>query len=242
MNARRFFCVLLIFTTVLSALAMPATAALRPARNPEDGALYGYGDDGIAELQYNARYLFEQSILPKTVFEYEKETIDYINAFNTDKMRENILTEWEYAAATVILNDLKLSGGETPETADSMWAYVEEKRPELGMGDEHVTEVAIEALDGNTKAIVIATLDTGWVPLSTFIGIAHNEAAGLKYFILERSFDLFGDGNAPYMFCFVGDGVRGSYYAIENDRQAFVDAVLDVMTNALAPGASSQAQ
>ena len=107
MKTNRFFYMLLTMVIFLCTFAVPTmaddsskafssatqsstTLPTRPARYPEEGELYGYGNNGIAELQYNARYLFEQRKFPRTVFQYEKETIEYINTSNISKMKANI--------------------------------------------------------------------------------------------------------------------------------------------------------
>ena len=215
--------------------------AAKHARYPEDGILFGYGDDGVAELQYNARYMFEQKKLPKTLFEYEKETVAYINTLNAGKMKKNILAMWELAAAEVIFNDAMLSG-ENPDrnNEDEIWALSDKRRPLFGLGDEHIVDVAIEKIDADTNAIIVELLDAKWVPLSTYISIAYNKTTGLKYFTLERSFDFMGDSNVPYMFCFVEDGSRGSYYTIQNDKQSFINAIKDVMSNSPAADIGSE--
>ena len=48
-----------------------------------------------------------------------------------------------------------------------------------------------------------------------------------------------GDGNVPYIFCFVEDGSHGSYHATTNDKQAFINAIKGVMSNSTAPAFSS---
>lgn len=204
----------------------------KPARYPEYGILYGYGDDGIAELQYNARYLFEQQILPQNIFGYEKETIDYINSSNINKMEENILSIWELAAANVIINDAELSGENLNlDNEDELWTLVDERRPIYGLDDKHIVDVTLEKVDSNTNAIIVELLDTKWTMLSKYIGIAYNKTVGLKCFTLEKSLDIVGDGNAQYMFCHVEGDSRGSYYTVKDNKQAFVTAIKDVMNS-----------
>jgi len=41
-------------------------------------------------------------------------------------------------------------------------------------------------------------------------------------FTLEESYGF-------HMFCFVGVDMRGSFFAIENDKDAFIDAILEVL-------------
>ena len=240
MKNNRFFCVLLAMVIFLGAFAVPAIASdsqTKPARYPDEGAFYGYGDDGIAELQYNARYLFEQRYFPGTIFQYEKETIDYIKTGNVTKMKQNILGMWELGAADVIINDLELSGGTRPETMDEIWALVDERRPEFGLGNEHVIDVTLEKIDADTDALIIELLDTEWTVISTYLAIAYNQTVGLKCFTLERSINPMGD-DALYMFCFVEADSRGSYHLIDNDKQAFITAIQSVMSGAVEPATS----
>lgn len=214
------------------ATPVPVQTTEKPSRDPQKGALYGYGDDGASELQYNARYMFEQSVLPRTIYEYEEETIYYINTLNAEIMKNNILGIWEVAAAEVIYNDAKLSGEELDlNDMDGFWAVVDERRPLYGLGDEHIVDVSIEAVDSDTNAIIITLMDTDWVLLSTYIGIAYNEEMGLNIFTLERSADLMGSGTAPYMFCFVNVESRGSFGTIDNDRETFVRSIHSVMNS-----------
>ena len=204
-------------------------AATRPARYPEDGALFGFGNDGIAELQYNARYLFEQTMLPRNVFENDAKWIQAITTSNVEKIEGVILDVWEAAAANVILNDLLLSGGERPDD-DDFWDFIDEQRPVFGLEDEHIGDITIVTIDAYTNAVIIDMLETGWTLLSTYIGIAYNETMGLRFITLERSLDLFGDGNPPYLLCFITPQGRGSFgIAVANYRGAFVSAVRGVM-------------
>ena len=199
---------------------------VRPARYPESGMLYGYGNDGIAEIQYNARYLLEQSILPKTVLEYEKETIDYLKTKNVDKMTENVLSMWELAAAEVILNDAALSEEDVVvDTEEALWALVDQRRPEFGLDDAHVVDVAIETIGENTQVMVVELKDTGWTMLSQFVAVAYNKDKGLKIFTLEKSVDFIGGEGDLYMFCWVEGDRRGSYYRIDNSKPAFLQAI-----------------
>ena len=173
--------------------------------------------------------MFEQKELPLTIFEYEKETIDYINNSNIDKMKENILGVWEVSAANVILDELVFSDENVSfENEAAMWEYIDEKRPEYGLGDEHVHSITLEKIDADTNAIIVELSDTDWVPISTYIGIAYNKAFGIKYFTLEKSLDFLGNGNQNYMFCHVEANSRGSYFLVENNKNAFIAAIKNI--------------
>ena len=134
--------------------------------------MYGYGNDGIAELQYNARYLFEQTMLPRQIFADEEEIIDEITGSNLDQLKKEILSIWELAAANVIINDAELSGETVDvEDEDAVWALVDERRPLYGLDEKHIADVTMEKLDEETPLVIIELLDTGWTLLSTYIGM-----------------------------------------------------------------------
>ena len=197
----------------------------RPAKYPEEGILFGYGDDGIAELQYNARCAFEQNQLPLTFFVSENETIDYINNSNVDKIKEDILEIWKMSAKNAILNDLELSGKSIRFDNEE---YMDEKLIEYDLGDEHIDSVTLEKIDADTNAIIIKLIDTSWMSLSTYIGITYNKDLGLKYFTLEKSLDSLDDGSENYMFCSVEFNSRSSYYSVKNNKIAFINAIKDM--------------
>lgn len=202
-----------------------------PARNPNRGQIYGYGNDGISELQYNARYLLEQRVMPQFVSDYSKETINFITSSNTAKMKEIVLAMWETAAASAIYNDAELSG-EKPEeyTDEEFWKIIDERRPIYGLDDNHIEDVTIEKINSDTRAVIVKLRDTGWNMLSTYVGIAYNKATGLKCFTLEKSLDISGTGIDTYMFCFVEVDSRGSYNIMKNDKQSFINGIKGVMS------------
>jgi len=216
--------------TVVITTATPPTR--RPARDPSTGAILGYDDDGIAELQFNARHLFEQTILPAEVFAYADWVAERIKHSNTDAIKEFIFEIWELAVANVMLDDMIFSGGERPVTANEWWAFwehVDENRIQLYLTDDHIVNVAVEEFNVNTTAVIIDLLNTNLALLSTHIGIAYNEIMGLRFFTLERSLGFLEDGIIPYMFCFITADSRGTISVIENDRQAFIDAIGSIM-------------
>ena len=203
----------------------------RPARNPMTGALQGYGDDRISEIQYDTRYGFEQIELPGRVFEYENEVIELIESSDISSFEEFVQVAFLYSALTMIIDDFDAQEEEYALQGD-------EQRQELLLRKSfeydlivtsHIIEVTIETIDGNTNAAIIELYDTGWRPLSTFIGIAYNDTSGLSYFTLERSYGGKEDGSDDhYMFCWVEVGSRGSIYRIDNSKEAFIEAISDI--------------
>ena len=214
-------------TVIITSAITPET---RPARDPFLGMLYGYGNDRIAEMRHEARYMFEQRMLPIIVYDVELLVIIMLAASHEDIMNGFILDIWTSAAAGVIIEDAAFSGEDINfDNMAELQAIVNERRPLFGLGDEHIVSVTIEQIDNNTSVAIIELLDTGWAMLSTYIGIAYSNTYGLHIFTLERSIDLLGTGDVPYMFCFVDIDSRGSFFPIENDRDAFIDAIRYIM-------------
>lgn len=201
----------------------------RPARDPSRGALYGYGNDGIAELQYNARYGFEQILLPQSVFEEEEYVIDLMLSLDAEFIKEAIFSIWYEAADITVLNEFELLGIEEPEEDEEFFALLDEAIANWGL-DSPIISVDIEDLGGDTLAIIINLKSTNWTLISEYIGIAYNENMGLRYFTLERSFNFFDDGDGLFMFCTITPERRSSIAAIENSRQAFINAIRVAMT------------
>ena len=211
-------------TVIITSAEQPTTN--RPARDPISGALFGYGDDGIAEMQYNARILFEQTIFPREVFQSENVWVELITTSNLLYTEGLVLSLWEFAAATVILNDYLLSGGEEPDYASEIWELSDERRPLFGLGDEHIVDISIVRINADTNAVIVEMLDISRTLVSTFIGISYNETDGLRFFTLERSLDFLGDGNVPHMLCFITPYGRGNFgIIVGNNRDDFISAL-----------------
>jgi len=175
----------------------------------------------ILELQSGARWLFEQRFLPSVVFEFHEEIIDYISEFDEDGMESVLLWAWEYV--TAIFAEYELG---------DQFALAEESRPleTFGLGDEHIAEVTIEQLNEDSIGAIIKMLDIGEVRRSTYIGIVYTEDSELRMFTLEQSYGF-------HMFCFVGVESRGSFFEVENDRAAFIEAIIDVLETQAEPEA-----
>lgn len=201
----------------------------RTAKNPNRGLLNGYGNCGIAELQYEARYLFEQGMLPDFIFEHE-EIVSLLLALeepdDIELLSEVIRLAWDLSVATAVMEDLIMRNLEIPETEDLRIEYVDMRRYVYGLGADHIVDINLESVGAGTNAIIIELKDTGWSLLSIFIGIAYNETEGLHYFLSERSHNFFGSDVDSYMFCGrFSDGTRTSYFPIDGNREAFIEAI-----------------
>ena len=195
----------------------------------------------LSQIQYDARYIFEQMILPGSILTDELETmaaITLIQTANVKDMREHILRCWEIATTNVIWRELvEEQGEEPPDNEAEIISRANELRLGLGLGDEHIVDISYEEIDSETSAFIIQLLDTNTAWLSTYIGIAYNEVMGVRIFTLEGVQDISGEGVGAHMFCFIEDGFRGSFHTIENNRQAFIDNIRDAMNRLIEPGA-----
>jgi len=196
----------------------------KKARNPQNGLLYGYSDDRIAEIQFEARYLFEQKILPEILYQiYGNKIIEYLKTNNIDMMKATILSIWEYATLNVIVHDAVLNGEITDISDENkLMEFALNRRPMYPLGDEHIEDVSIEKLDNGTPVAIVKLKDTNWTAISTYIGITY-ENDKLRIFTLEKS---AGFTEEPiYMFCFVSDTSRGFITSIPNSKEEFIKAI-----------------
>ena len=222
--------ILLILFTAACGLDAPATPTPSPEPTvaPTPKPTYDpSGDNGtnppspgeeisaaeILDMQSDARWLFEQQFLPMVVLEFHQEVIDFINDFNEAEMEMFLLWAWEYVASIVVEYEL-----------GDRFALLDANRPleSIGMGDAHIANVAIEQLDDDILAAIVKMLDIGEVRRSTYIGIVYTADSELRMFTLEESYGF-------HMFCFIGVEARGSFFAVENDRDAFIGAILEVL-------------
>ncbi|MCL2368288.1 MAG: hypothetical protein FWC72_04770 [Oscillospiraceae bacterium] len=176
----------------------------------------------ILELQSDARWIFEQRLLPSVVFEFHGEIIDFLNDFDAEGMEMILLWAWEYVASVMAEYEL----GDRISLFDN---YDERLLDAIGLGDEHIAEVAIEQLSEDVVGAIVKMLNIDQPQRSTHIGIVYSEDSGLRVFTLEQSFDDI------YVLCFVDVEGRGSFFQIENDRDAFIEAILEVLETQIEP-------
>ena len=200
----------------------------RSVMDPEKGVLYGYGDDGYAELQYEVRYLFEQIALPMTVLNVEEVMVEIIESGDIESIEELISMVWENAMMVVVAEDFEARsrlGGTVETDEEQVLDYIESMRVLCNLeSEENITSVTIEMLDENTTAAFLTMVSTGWSHLSTYIAIVYTQDGELAYYTLERSNNQGDD--ALYFFCYVNLSTRGTFFDIENTPEAFIEAIL----------------
>ena len=186
----------------------------------------------LESLHYEARYTFEQMVFPMLVDDMEDIIIEHLLSGSVDGMREEAIFAWDFAARFTILEFL-----DEISTVDEMgrWDAASEFRFEIGLGDEHIGEIIHVEIDENTNAFIIQLLDTYTPWLSIYLGVAHNDAVGLRAFTLEEMQDFSGVGERLFVFCFVATDSRGSFYQIEGNREEFIDGIHDAMINLIDP-------
>ena len=189
----------------------------------------GYADDPFEDVRYNARYLFEQVALPSTVINNEKDVVGLISDGKANTIDGVVINAWNKAVEITLFETFSSDDKEYAKN-DSDWynEVIDQKRLEYDLGANHIVDITIEKLSENTNAAILEMRELDWYLLCTYIGIVDDPNEGLRYFTIERSYDSEDiDGNL-YMFCFIkGAGVRGSIGLIDNNKQSFIDAIID---------------
>ena len=116
-----------------------------------------------------------------------------------------------------------MNGTELPNDSTVALALAHSQIFAYGMAG-HVSDVTFAQLSLTTSAAIISMRDMGWNMLATQIGITFNEAAGLQIFILEHTQTTFGA--TIHTLYRIDEGSRTLLRAVENNRQAFIDALM----------------
>ena len=190
----------------------------------------------LSFIQYDARYWFEQFIVAEMVASLEVEIIDSLQGGEENALREDILSAWGFITRIVIsenINSLGVTGLDHVGLED----ITDDIRMTFGLGDDHILDSWIEEIDENTNAFIFQLVDIETPRTSIYMAIAYNDVMGLQIFTLE---DIQGVSRetGEFMFCFVAVDSRGSFYSIEGNRLAFIDAIYDVMVNLVEPAIS----
>ena len=214
---------------------IPDEALMRELPSLRGGNLYDIVSPiNLNRFQYNNRYTFEQFFLPSVIFGMYDEVVDMLQTGDLRGMSELIHDAWtaqrfmfftfedlaenvpHFLAFATAFNEAVEAADEADR--DDLIFYL--VTTELGLGDEHIVGVTFEELDEYTNAFIIEMKDVqaGW--LSTFLGIAYNERSGLFMFTLERGHTPAG-ADVFHVFCILHIAARGSFFPIENTREAF---------------------
>ena len=231
---KKTFVLICVLCVILCIAACGGNREDRGPRTPDEliDAIMWY-DECMERLQFNARYFFEQNMLPLAVLTYQNEMIVHLQDVHLDTMREYILLLWETAVTAVIRDEVLERQGELPQSEAALRNFANETRFFLQLEDNHIVNVSAVELDDETNAFVIKLMDKNTPQLSSYIGIAHNDLMGLRVFSVEREPDV--DGLPVYMFGFLTLNSRGSYFAIENREEMFIAVMRSAMGGFLQP-------
>jgi len=192
----------------------------------EFGEIFGFGDCMISKIQSDARFGFEHIRLPDSIYKNSNYIINSIRSLDIYFIHDFVMDQWQNEAIFYIGLDLAFELGLYNEAHDLA--------PELlllyGLGDEHIINIDIVIIDASTSAVIIELLPKNWAMTATYIGVAFNETTGLRYFLLERSFDFDNSANIPFIFSSIAidlddDHAYSIISIIENNRQAFISAI-----------------
>jgi len=181
------------------------------------------GLDEILALRSEARWLFEQMFLPGVISQFHEYVIEYLHDNDEDSMTDFMVWVWDYMADLFIYYEL---GDDDDPLLDLARLMLE-----TALSNEHIVEVTIENLDGDVIAAIVKLFDLEESHRSTYLAIVYSGENELRLFTLEQSAGF-------HMFCFVGVEQRGSFFPVENNREAFVEAIIEVIETGMDAGAS----
>jgi len=202
----------------------------RLAQDPVMGMLNGYGNSRLRELQYSSRFHFEQSVLPLALSDNEYVLERIIERSHRDAFERFLRGQWEQLTFYVVASDLNENSQLHDLPMRDQWNEVLNARlPQYGLtANEHILNITFEAIAGGTNVAVIEMSDPGWYELSTYIGVLFDEELGLCVFNLERG--LVIDGTPVYIFGDLAGASPSVSRPIGNNRQAFINAIAEVMS------------
>jgi len=188
-----------------------------PTQSSDDSWDIPRFDDEVMQVQSDARYIFEQIFLPQVVYtQGRQDIIGYLREMNAERMGVVVNGTWGYFAFEFLGVHLGTSLWDMPlEEAVQL-------RNDFNLGSEHILEVTVEMIDDGVIACIIKMLDLEQFLRSTYMAIVYSGSGELQIYTLEQS-----DGF--HMFCFVNLNSRGSFFSTENNREAFIEAILYVL-------------
>jgi hypothetical protein len=193
----------------------------------------------VSEVQRLARYQFEQFELARTADRLETVLVESLQGGNEDVLLELVLDTWDFTSRLILMQQLDSLEDVGLDSDADIDDITYEIRLEFGLGDDHIVEGWLEEIDENTNAFIIQLLDLEVPRTSIYMAIAYNDSLGIQIFTLEE-IEGFSRESGEFMFCFVEVGARGSFYTIDGNRNAFIDAIYDAMVNLTAPGITLQ--
>ena len=203
----------------------------------QGGTLYEIvSPSNLNRFQYSNRYTFEQFFLPSVLFSLDEEVIHMLQTGDLNSMRELVFDAWTAQVLIMIAQEVPDIFDEFADMPDIVFdVFAAFALNEVGLGDEHIVEVSFEELNEYTNAFIIEMKDVQAGLLSTFVGIAYNDINGLFMFTLERAAVV-----DAHVFCALHISFRGSFFPIENTREAFAAYIGYAMDGALGdPGATT---
>ena len=197
-----------------------------PARNPTRTALHGHDGYLSSEIHSNIRRYFEQYLLPTVVYAYTDRIWGYIAADYIEDLFFLLAHYWNSLLADIMAYELNYAQILTPDMDPRAAAELAvDIADEYGLllPDNIYDIVIVKLADGTTVAVLIMS-ETGWNLISTYMALVYFEDAGFVVFAVEKSF-----GEGRYMLCAIGINQRANFGPVENDIDAFLDALEELL-------------
>jgi len=182
------------------------------------------------EIVRQIRYIFEQNHMPDVLDMYSEELLLLFSEGDATLFEGLIRYEWNFVNRVLFAGYLADNhAGYSFDDLGPLLVSADALQAEHGLGDEQIISATFERI-GDTGIFVIDMLETELPLIATFLAIAFNDDVGLSYFALERSMDWFNTGDVPHAFAHISVDGRQNFGAVENDRDAFIEAIMDFMT------------
>lgn len=183
--------------------------------------------DGVMKaLHYDTRYIFEQQALPELIFADDGTLAKLIVENPGDFIAEIDNGPWFEAMCTVIIRYLADDTQEyVIKTEEDVYNLIAAKADEFSLHAYQSYEPECVMLD-DKYCVLLNMADINEMPISAYVAIVYDEKEGFSYFMLEES---FGDS---YMLCGREGEKHVNYGTVENNKEAFLNAVENILNKA----------
>ncbi len=196
-----------------------------PAGSEKKSIDFSKDEDGsLKELHSSVRYSFEQEALPQFLFENQPEFVKALK-INKQEVEMNIAGMWDVVALSYIEESPagKLANGlaEADGSSSELEKIYQELQQTNQLRAADCFSVGYEEGEDGKNAIILEMADIDELTIASYIGIVVDKDGNIEYYLLEQQDDK------QYKLCGIDkEETKFDYGAMENDREAFVKAIL----------------
>lgn len=201
------------------------TESPKPAGSEKKSIDFSKDEDGsLKELHSSVRYSFEQEALPQFLFGNQSEFVKALK-INKQEVEMNIAGMWDVVALDYIEESPAGKLAKGLAEADGSSSELEKIYQELQQTNQlkaaDCFSVGYEEGEDGKNAIILEMADIDELTIASYIGIVVDKDGNIEYYLLEQQDDK------QYKLCGIDkEETKFDYGAMENDREAFVKAIL----------------